>query len=173
MKTFDILEEFASFRGLSEDVEFNEETGEIINNDEVLKSMLDEIQQEASVKLESIEYVKKEINASVITIDAEIKRLQNRKKGLNNNVNSLKNLQMMLLSGIEDKKLKTDKFTFYTQKTKSVYLDPLVDARSLPAEFRKQKIEITADKTALEKAIEDGKTIDGVELIENESVRVK
>jgi len=171
MKTFEIIEKFESLNELANEVDFNPETGEIIDKSAVISAMMEEIEGEASEKMEQLERVKGNINASVNAIDAEIKRLQARKKGLSANSESIKSLQSQLLKRVDGMKLKTDLHTFSFRKSKSVEILPFVDASMMPEEYRRVKYEF--DKKALKKAIESGEEITGVELVENETLAVR
>ena len=42
--TFEILDEFKAIEALANDVEYNEDTGEIIDNSETIKTLLDELE---------------------------------------------------------------------------------------------------------------------------------
>lgn len=170
MKTFDILSEYSALREIAEEIEFDEETGEIIDRSESLNELLEEVAGSTSEKLENIEYIKREISASVDALKAEEKRLASRRKGLERNVDRLKELQLMLVNA-NGGKIKTDLFTFSKRTTKSVFLDAFIDPATLPDEYR--KVAYSADKTKLKKAIEQGVIITGVWIEEKEGVSVR
>ncbi len=173
MNTFQIIEEFQSLNELANEVYFNEETGEIIDNSKVLEAMLEEITGEAGYKLDALEAVKKNNRASSDAIEKEIKRLQNRKKGLDKNFESVKDLQSMLLRMTGEKNIKTTLNSFSFRESKVVELDPLVAAYMLPEKFQTIKTTITPNKVELKKAIEAGEHIDGVVIETRKNLQVK
>ena len=170
MKTFDILKEFDAFYEIASEIEFDEETGEVIDRTDTLEELLESITGDAGEKLENIEYIKRDILAKCEAIKAEEKRLATRRNGMEANIERMKSLQLMLVN-LAGGKLKTDKFTFSKRKSESVELDTFVDASMLPEEYR--KISYSADKTKLKKAIKQGVHIEGVEIVENEGVSVR
>lgn len=79
---FGLSQEFRAFEQLSNDLEVNEETGEIIDNSEQLKQLFDELECNFIDKLDSCQYIRKELESNVALLADEIKRLQQRKKAL-------------------------------------------------------------------------------------------
>ena len=49
----------------------------------------------------------------------------------------------------------------------------ITDMSSIPAEYRREKVEVTADKTALKEAMQNGATIPGCSLMERPSLQVR
>lgn len=171
MKVFCIKQEFHALREIVEAFEVDE-NGEFIDRSAYIAELLEDIQGTASDKLDNIEYIKRELSGGAEVLDAEIKRLSAKKKTLENRVGHLKELQIALLHEV-DNKCKTDKFSFSVKKTKAVELSPFVDAEMLPEEYQTSKTTITPNKKALKEAIEAGVVIDGVCIVENESVGVR
>lgn len=167
MNVFDINEEMRALRELSQTVEFNEETGEVFDNTQELKDLLDGIELERDKKLDSIEYIKREISGAMALLKEEEERLAKKRKSLFNNVERLKELQSDLLQG---EKVKTDKFSFSFRNSESVvvenwFIDQLED--------KYKNIKIEPNKTELKKALKSGETFEGVEIVTKMSLGVR
>ena len=170
MKTFELLSEFNALAEIAEEIEFDEETGEIIDRSQLIKDLFEEVVGEAGVKLEQIEYIKKDLSAGVNALKEEEARLAKRRKGIEKNIERLKELQIMVLDQ-SDGKVKTDKFTFFERKSEAVEINPFVDAKDMADKYR--TVKYSFNKTELKKAIKGGQKIAGVELVINKSVGVK
>ena len=70
-----------------------------------------------------------------------------------------------------------NKWKFETPKVKLSYRKSdsveVSDINLLPKEYVKEKVELSADKTALKKALKDGKEIKGVEIVTKLNMQVK
>ena len=64
MKIFDISEQFNSLSEMSEEIEINEETGEIIDNSESLTALFNDLEIQLGDKLDNTNYIIKELTAS-------------------------------------------------------------------------------------------------------------
>lgn len=115
ISTFDIGKEYLYLAEFMNEID--DETGEYVNSEDDLKSLIEEIDGKKSQKLENIEYLKRDIRGKSNTLDDEIKRLQERKKSFDNNVEKLTFLQNILLNG---EKLKTEHFSFYYKTSESL-----------------------------------------------------
>ncbi len=163
--TFSILAEFKAINELTNEVEYDEETGEVIDNTETIKTLLDELNNSKEEKLDNIEYVKREFKMRETALQDEIKRLQERKASMASKQEQLKNLQEFLMNG---EKVKTDKFTFSYGTTKSV---DITDESAIPEAYL--KVEFKVNKTELAKVLKAGGAVDGAELVEKTSLRVR
>jgi len=165
MRAYDITQQYQI---LADIVDFDPETGEILDS-ATYAELLAQIDESRNTKLESIEYIKRNIDADSEMIAQEIKRLQGRKKANDTKVERLTNLQLMLLDG---EKVTTSFFTFSTRKSESVKVPDVCDA-SYPKEWT--NIKYTFDKKAIKEALKSG--IDyselGIELMQNISLNVK
>ena len=119
----------------------------------------------------AVGYVKvyKSIDADVKEIDAEIKRLQERRSSFNNNANTIKQrlVQAMVETGHEH--IKTPLFTIYTRRTVSVQAPE--DPNKLPPEFIKTTLMV--NKSDLKKALQAGREVPNARLVENVSLGVR
>lgn len=156
-------------KALSDSVD--EETGEIRECDALaFDELTDEI---IRPKMERMQKARNYIKGEIEALDAEIKRLQGRKKALQNDDARLSERILYGLKAIESwgGKLKTAMFTFGTRKSTKLIVEDGAETR-LPEEF--VKTEITVDKAALKKHIaETGEVFFGVHLEENESLSVR
>ncbi len=174
MKIFDIKSEFDALRELVETVDFDTETGEVKDNSKLFKSLLDEVELKVGEKLESIEYIKREINSGIEALKTEETRLYKKRKALENNIERLKELQVQLLSEFPEHKTKTDKgFSFYMQESESVILMPFVTPEMLPEQYKTTRMSIEPNKTALKNAIKSGELVNGVEIEKKSTLRVR
>ena len=149
--------------------EINAETGEFVNSEDDLKSLLEEIEGKKTQKLDNIEYLKREKKGQLSTISEEIKRLQNKKKTLDNGVIKLNELQSILLGG---EKLKTDKFSFSYRTTVSLKVPDEVD--KVDSEW--VKATYSWDKKKIKEDIQTSGidySDEGFELIEKTSLSVR
>lgn len=163
LSVFDLKQEYLRLNDLA--FEFNEETGEIIDNSDIINSLLSELNETKEQKLENIEYLKRENTSKIDTLNEEIKRLQSRKKSIENTNERLKELQVILL---DNENLKTDKFTFSFRSFKQYNYDD-IDMLKVPKEFLREKIEL--DKTSFKKF---DKAIDlGLKIQEVKSLNIR
>jgi hypothetical protein len=78
---FKIEQEYKALQELTEDIEFNPESGEIIDNNELIKQLFDELSNDKlEVKLENIMYIIKELEVSQTALKDEAKRLNEKAK---------------------------------------------------------------------------------------------
>lgn len=167
MKTYDIKSEFLAIQELLENEEFNEETGELIDNSEAIKQLLSEIEIERDTKADSIAYLIKSAKDTETALKAEIDRLNERKKMFIREQESLKQLLDFLLGG---EKLKTDKFTFSYRTSQSVNI---LDESLIPAEYLNVKEVVTPDKKKIKEALADFDEVAGAEIVVTKTLGVR
>lgn len=110
------------------------------------------------------------IDGDIDAISAEIKRLQERKKQMENAKETLKKRMLFVVERIGNQK--TSLHTFSTRHTQALEVAENLDYANIPAEFVKTKVEL--DKLALKKhLIETGEVIAGVELKDNISLNLR
>ena len=154
---FTISQDFKSLYDMANDAE-NEDM-------EALAELFSEVETSLSDKLDNTIYVIKELDSDAEALKAEAKRLTDKAKALENKGKYLKELMLgaVKASGVE--KLKSDKFSYYIKRTEVLNV---VSEDNIGREFFRIKKEI--DKTVLKKAIKDGLIVDGVSIVENESL---
>lgn len=165
MTTFTILSEYHAINDLQESIEYDEETGELIDNSETIKELLNELEADKDSKLDNIEYMKRNFKVSEDGLSSEIKRLTERKNSMKKKQEQLIKLQDFLLNG---EKVKTDKFTFFYGSSKSVDIE---DESAIPEAYL--KVEFKVNKTEIAKSLKAGGAVTGAKLIEKTSLKVR
>lgn len=167
MKLYEINEEIER---LANGLEIDEETGEIINYDDI-KSQLDKLDLEKERKVDSISWVIETKLAMIEARKEKIKSLQKMNKTDENTVERLKEYLSYALESWDMDKMETaeHKISFRKSVSVNVYNEELV-----PAEFIKEKIERSVDKTAIKNYIkESGNEVNGVILVDNKNIQIK
>ena len=164
---YEIRQEFYAIQELIENEEFNEETGELIDNSIEIESLLSEIEGDKANKADNIAYLIKQTKDTQDTIKQEVDRLNERKKMFIRQEDKLKELLTFLLG---EEKLKTDKFTFSFRSSQSV---EITDIDLIPAEYLVAKETFTPDKKKIKEALSDFGTVPGATIIVKKSLGVK
>jgi len=159
MKLLDIADEFQKLYELAS------ESDDI----ETLNSLYQEIEAKLEEKADNTRLILSKLDSDIEFLNKEIKRLQERKKMIERNKESLKTLLSIALkmSGVE--KLKTKKATFYFAPTPPRVV--INDENLIPDEFKLIKTEI--DKQKLKEALKNGLEIKGATLEQNETLRIR
>lgn len=113
------------------------ESGDVVDQ-ELLQNVLTDTTADYDAKLESYAMVIKNISADVESIDTEVKRLNARKKALQNNIDALKNRMYESMKAVGKTKVKGELFTVSIQANGGklpVIVD--VDTSALPDELVK------------------------------------
>ena len=163
MRVFDLLQEYRALEDLLNEID--PITGEFINNEDVIKEYIENLNDTRDNKLDNIERLKREFEAGANALDSEIKRLQSFKKQKEKSIENLTNLQMILTQG---EKIETSLYKFSTRKSKSVNI---IDESLIPDDFFKIKKEVS--KSEISKAINSGIDVSGAEIVEKTSLTVK
>jgi uncharacterized coiled-coil DUF342 family protein len=172
MKLFEIASEFKLLQDiLSNDLEWNEETGEVIDNSKVIEELFNGLSATLWDKLDNSAYVIKELEATSGALKDEAKRLSERAKSFSNNADRLKNLMAYALEKSGEDKVKTDKFTFSFSKNEAVEIDDMVT----PDDFDRRYVKIKRDfdKIKIKDAIKKGETIDGAKIVTKQNLQIK
>jgi len=161
MKLVDIASEYQAIYEMASDTDDMATITELYN----------QLEEDLEQKADSVRIVLAKLKSDTEFLAAEIKRLQQRKKSIENNADNLKSLLMWTLQKAGIPKLKTAKATFYFATSKSLQISDEMQLSSLPSEY--VQIEYKADKKALKEAVENGVVIDGVSIAENETLRIR
>ena len=137
------------------------ETGEVVNAE-----YLEQLQMDRDIKIENIACWIKNLQADAEALKAQKQAFADRQKAAENKVESLKKYLSEYLGG---QKFSTDKVAISFRKTSAVNV---IDMTKIPEEFLKYK-DPEPDKTAIKKAINDGKKIAGAEIVEGQSISIK
>ncbi|WP_270235322.1 siphovirus Gp157 family protein [Lacticaseibacillus suilingensis] len=157
---YDLTDKFTSLQRLAED-------GTV--DPALIADTMESIEGDFEDKAVGCVKVYKSIDADVKEIDAEIKRLQERRSSFKNNANTIKQrlVQAMVETGHEH--IKTPLFTIYTRRTVSVQAPE--DPNQLPQEFIKTTLAV--NKADLKKALQFGRDVPNARLVENVSLGVR
>ena len=169
LSLFNISSEFYALRDLIEnDLEVNEETGEIEDNSELLNKLFEELSLTMEDKFDNTQRYVLTLNGEADILDKEIKRLQAKKKAIENKADRLKSMMQNALNVAGLEKFKTPLYSFNIKTSESLEVESI---DNIPREFLRIKKE--ADKLAIKKAIKDGLVIDGCKIVVNKNLGVK
>lgn len=145
----------------------DEETGEILFE----PADLDALEVERDRKLEACALFAKNLQAEADAIKAELDRLDARLKAKQRKADSMKQYILGNMLALNDTAFETACVDMRIRR--SSFVDVACDAESLPIEYQRRKVTVTADKTALKKALQDGERIPGVMMAKRESLTIK
>lgn len=166
MKVFEIVSEIRVLEDMLNEVDL--ETGEFINNEDIMKDYIQSLQVEKETKLNNIEDLKLEFKSQMEALKQKEEKLYAKRKSLEANINRLKELQILLLNG---EKVKTNEYTFSFTNITSVNVPDKVDLTL--ESFVKTKHEW--DKTAIKKELEKGTDYSkyGISLVKKQNLTVR
>ena len=161
MKLYELTAEYKNILDLIE-----------VDDSEGLKLALEQLDGEIETKVENSVKVIKSIEGDILALKEEEKRLAGRRKALENKVSSMKEYIEHNLNFIDDKKVKTTLFTVAMQNNKKSV--NILNEEVIPEEYIKTVTTTNIDKVALYEAMEkQGLEIDGVELVQTQSLRIR
>lgn len=152
-----------NYRNLTELIDREDVEQDLIQN--ALKECHGDIEE----KVDNIIKLVKNTESDIEGYKAEEKRLNARRKALENTVTSLKNYLDSSLMGLGLKEVKTKLFTCKFQKSKASVV--IQEQELIPKDFI--VMEEKVDKKKLYEALKAGQEIAGVKLKENESLRIR
>ena len=139
-------------------------------DDQVFMDTLDGIEGEIEEKAENYAKVIRMLDGDVECIDKEIKRLQEKKKTIGNNVKRIKESLYMAMVTTGKKKFKTALFSFGIQKNPaSVSVE---DEKLIPERFWKQQDPVL-DKKLLSDFLKENGDMPYAKLVQSESLRIR
>lgn len=131
--------------------------------------LLDEINEEIETKAENIGKVLKSLEANVNGLKEEEKRLATRRRSIENNIKNLKAYLEDEMIKLDKKKFKTNLFSFNVQKNPPSL--NIASEEHIPEEY--YKLTRSLERKELLKDIKEGLVIDGVEINQSESLRIR
>lgn len=137
----------------------DDETGEILEEE-----LLNELEQDKENLIEDTALAYKNLNAELEALTNEIKNMQERKKSVENKIDTIKRI---LKESLKGQKIKTAKISISYRKTQAVQITNL---DKIPEQYIKIKKE--ADKTAIKKALKTGE-VEGAEITNNTSIIIR
>lgn len=141
--------------GLYDSVDENGEVGEVDFTE------LEQLQEDRKTKLENIALYIKNTEAEAKAIKAEEEKLAKRRKSLENKAERLRNLMITSMQASKEPMLETARCK---AKLKDNEQTEILDLDSIPEEYIKVKVDRSADKTAIKKAIKAGEEVAGAQL---------
>ena len=144
------------------DLEIDEETGEVLNADE-----LDQITLARDEKIENIALWVKDLLAEADAIKAEEQALAKRRKQAENKADWLKRYVAQALEG---EKFKTPRVAISYRTSEAV---EILDEDLIPEEFLMIKTEYKPDKKAIKDELKVGGEVEGAVLVKRTSLQIK
>lgn len=138
----------------------------------LLHDTMDSITDAIEDKAVGYVHVIKEVEADAAKVDAEIKRLTERRNGYIRNAKTLKQVLIGAMNDTNAKKFKTPLYTIWIQQSTSVAIDA-DDPKKLPVDYVQMVTTYKADKKALAADLKAGKEVKGAKLVYNDSLRVR
>jgi len=138
------------------------ETGEVIDLDR-----LNQLTMDRRSKIDNIICWYKQLIAEAMAIENEIKTLKERQ---NQKINKSESLKLWLSDILNGAKFESSRNCVTWRKSDEVNI---TDETKIPTEYRVEKNEIVISKADIKKAIKDGITIAGVELIFKNNIQIK
>ena len=137
---------------------------------EIKRDLQELIALELKNKSNNIVYVIKNLESNNAAIDAEIDRLQALKKRNSSNIEKVKSNILWFMQQNNVDTIKSDLATFSKRKSESTDIENI---ELIPQEFITIKQTFTPDKTAIKKAIKEGREVAGAKVITNYSLQIK
>ena len=159
---FDLTADYLQILDMMDDPELDQQT---------LADTMEGIEGALEDKFDRYVYVAKQEQGDIDVLNETIKQLQARKKSKEENLKKLKKVMTDVMNVTGKIKFKTAQHSYWVQKNpKSVVIDT-ENVRDIPEDYLTFN-EPEANKTAIQKAIEEGKDFSGLAHIEQtEGVR--
>lgn len=146
---FSISLEYQAILDLIEnDLEINEETGEITDNSQLLNDLFNELKLSFEDKLDNSQRYILTLKGEQDILDKEIKRLQAKKTALKNKEDSLKRLMLNALSESGETSFKTSLYSFIIKESEAI---SIVNEEELERKY--MRISYEPDKVKIKEAI--------------------
>lgn len=149
-----------------------------IEDPQAIDDTLEGIQQEFDEKCESIACLYKSIAAEADALEAEAKSLSERAIYKRRACDRLRNYVANNMRSIGQEKLETPRCRLSFRKSESLnIIDDKTLFNSLRSaglgELAQEEVSIKFDKTGIKKALRDGTSLDGAEVITNKNLQIK
>ena len=160
-KLYELTEMYQNISNLIEEGATNEEL------EEALESITDNIQ----IKAENMAKLIKSIEGNINVLKDEEKRLQTKRRALENKVISIKEYLEEQLKAMNLNKVQGNLFTVSIQKNpQSVNI---LNEDLIPEQFKVTKTTTSIDRKELLAALKEGREIEGAEIKQTESLRIR
>lgn len=146
---FSISLEYQAILDLIEnDLEINEETGEITDNSQLLNDLFNELNMDFKDKLDNAQRYILTLKGEQDILDKEIKRLQAKKTALKNKEDNLKRLMLNALAESGETNFKTSLYSFIIKESEAI---SIVNEEDLERKY--MRISYEPDKVKIKEAI--------------------
>lgn len=139
------------------------------NEEGVLNSALENIDDEIETKADNIAKVLRDFDGDIEALKSEEERLAKKRKAIENRQKHLKEYLQNAMLVLDKRKFKTDLFSFNIQKNAPSL--KILDESKIPEDY--YKIEKKLNKNDLKEAVKNGLFEDAAELIQTESLRIR
>lgn len=116
-------------------------------DEQTLADTMESLTDEFDTKAENICFVLKDMGGTVDVLDAEIERLTNRKKTINNRIDGLKKYLADNMEALNKKKIERDLLTITLVAGRQVA--EVLDEASLPRKYLVEKTSVSIDRKSL------------------------
>jgi hypothetical protein len=159
VKLYDISEQYKEVQNLIE----SDESGSMA---EAIADTMQMIEGDFKDKAQAVVSLTLNMDGSITALENEIQRLQDKKKVLQNKIDSIRNYLKMNMQATGISKIECPLFSITLSKpTKQV---EITDESLLPDEFVKVKTTVSPDKVLIAKVLKEGKEITGAILVDSE-----
>lgn len=160
-KLYELTEMYQNILNLIEDDADNED----------LKKALDSITDNINLKAENTAKLIRSIEGNIKVLKDEESRLEGKRKALENKVTNIKGYLENELKSMDMKKVKGNLFTVSIQKNpQSVNI---LNEDLIPEEFKRTVTTTTVVKKDLLEALKEGRVVEGAEIRQAESLRIR
>jgi hypothetical protein len=160
MKLYEISEQYKEVQALIE----SDDTGSMR---EAIADTMQMIEGDFQEKAQAVVSLTLNMGGSITALDNEIERLQDKKRVIQNKVDSIRDYLKHNMEATGISKIECPLFTITLSKpAKRV---EITDEALLPDEFVSVKTTVSPDKVALAKALKEGKEITGAVLVDGAS----
>ena len=143
------------------DLDIDEDTGEILNADE-----LDALELERDTKIENIALWIKNLNSDAEAYKREKDSFYQKEKVAKNKADRLKAYLEAMLMG---EKFKSDRVTISYRKSESLNIEPGAEIADIYLKYAEPQV----DKMALKEAIKEGLVMDGVSIVTKQNMQIR
>lgn len=161
----------ATIYKLTDDILFIQKLIEDGVPEEEFAEALKRFDGELTEKLEGYAMVIKNIESDIEGLKAEEKRLDKRRKAMENSVKRMKENMQYSMVATGQLKVKGEKFNFTVQKNPPSL--KVLDEALIPIEFINVETVRTIDRKTLMERLKANEIINGVEISQGESIRIR
>ncbi|WP_125152420.1 siphovirus Gp157 family protein [Clostridium rectalis] len=162
MKLYELT---SNYRNLMELLDVGEVPKDLLSNS------MNEIEEDIKTKVENIAKIIKTKELEKEAIKKEENRLIAKRKATENNIKSLKEYIEESFRSTGKTKIKTNLFTIYLQKNTTTV--EVVDIKKIPKLYKTEDTIIKVDKNRIKEIIKNGGNVEGIEIKQTESLRIR